>query len=159
MDLNDGTKSKDSESNKELINTDKSFDSNNELKSKKSCLNDVEIDRIVKDADRNANKEFIVGKNYFEGINCFSYDPVFGIKYLKKSCKGGCIESTSYYCRLLIEGKLIPRNIQKAKKYLSKCINSKDPSILTLYGKVQKEEGKFGEAETLFKKAAEAGNT
>lgn len=68
-------------------------------------------------------------------------------------------ETIWYYCRHFIDGKLIPRNIQKAKKYFSNCINSKDPSILTLYGKIQREEGKLEEAEMLFKKAAKAGST
>lgn len=100
----------------------------------------LEIDEILKNAEGDVNKEFIVGKNFIEGINGFPKDLIRGVKFVKESSKGGCIESTIYYCHLLIDGKHIPKNIQKAKKYLSKSLSLRDPTIYDLYSKIENEE-------------------
>lgn len=99
-----------------------------------------------------------MGRNYFEGINGYKHDTVLGIEYLKKSAKSGYVDSVIYYCRALIEGIHVPRNIQKAKKYLSRCLDSKNPTICELYGQVERMEGNSSKAELYFQKSASHGN-
>lgn len=70
---------------------------------------------LIIEAEKDINKKFIVGKSIIEGRDKFYQGTELGIKYLRRSIKDGCLQSTIYYCYFLIKGKIIPKNIKKAK--------------------------------------------
>ena len=65
-----------------------------------------------------------------------------------------CIESASYYSKMIINGKLITRNLNKAKNILLKFLNSNDKKIFPLYARVLYKEGKYIESRKYFEQFA-----
>ena len=113
---------------------------------------------LVREAEKSSEKQFLVGKKIFEGDE-FPQNVEIGIRYLKKAISEGSIESSIYYSRLLIEGKVVPRDLDKAKKYLEKYAESKNTNIDVLLGIIQLKEKNYEEALNLFKKASQDGNS
>ena len=74
--------------------------------------------KLVRRADENANAQFKVGKNFINGENYFPKKIDLGEKYLTHSIKNGNCEALYYYCRLLIDGKSVEKNIEKALELL-----------------------------------------
>lgn len=112
---------------------------------------------LIKEA-KDPNKQFDIGRFLIEEQKDFVLNTQAGIKYLKNSIKNGSIESSIYYCRMLIKGDIIPTNLKKAKKLLDVHIKQDESNYSLLYGKVMKKEKKFEEAIKLFKKSISSGN-
>ena len=110
------------------------YDELNEYFSVKSVIfpfkNFLELEesckKIVIEAEKDINKKILLGKYLIEGQELFPRKIDIGLKYLKESMKLGSIESSIYYCKMLIKGDLIHRNIKKAKKILETIIKQKD---------------------------------
>ena len=73
---------------------------------------------LVRQAETDPEKQFVVGMNLVEGVNDFPRNVQLGVKYLKISYKSGNEDSVVYYIRMLIKGDYIPRNHKKAMKLL-----------------------------------------
>lgn len=114
--------------------------------------------RIVRESENDIKKQFIIGKSFIEGIIGFPKNLELGITYLEAALKNGSIDSCIYYCRLLIEGKLIPPNPNKAGKCLKRFLRLENATIYALYGKAMKAEHKYEEAIEYFQKSSSLGN-
>lgn len=112
---------------------------------------------LIQEAQDDAEKHFQVGKNLFEGLNNFPIKTEIGIKYFEQSIKNGCIDSVIYYSGQLIDAKIIPQDLDKAKKILKKHLRSNNPDILLLYGKIMKKEKKYSKAMKYFDIASKSG--
>ena len=121
-------------------------------------LNDS-CQKIVDEAENDHEKQFLVGTYLIEEKNEFPRNTEIGIKYLEKSISKGCFDCAVYYSQILIDGKLVPKDFLKAKKYLSKCLNKDDGRVFLLYGKILKKEKKFSEARNYFQKGSKKGNS
>ncbi|KAK8897369.1 hypothetical protein M9Y10_015313 [Tritrichomonas musculus] len=120
---------------------------------------DQSCQNLVKMAKSDPGKQFIVGRYLIEGGGNFPQNIEIGMKYLQKSVSENCTESLMYYCQMLIQGKLIPRDIEKAKRYLKKNLkDNKDARVSLLYGQLMKKESKFSDAKKFFEKSAKLGN-
>ena len=119
---------------------------------------DSSCQQLVHEAETDTEKQFLVGKSIFEGTLGFPKNLALGIQYLKLSIKKGSIESAIYYCRILIEGKQVPANLEKAEEYLKMFFDSEDHRIYLLYAKSKKGQGNFEEALKYFKDSASSGN-
>ena len=53
---------------------------------------------------------------------------------------------------------MVPRDLDKAKKYLKKYFEKKNPNVDVLYGIICEKEKNYNEAIQLFEKASKAGN-
>lgn len=82
-----------------------------------------------------------------------------GVNYLENAIKKGCIEAVNYYCLLLIKGKILNKDLSKAKSILKKYLNKNDPTTFLLFGKIMKKEENFKEAIRYFKKSSKLGNS
>lgn len=120
-------------------------------KLKKSCQ------KLVKEADSNVQKQFIVGKSLLEGTEGFPQNTTLASRYLQISIQGGNADSAVYFSRILLEGQILPKNVQKVSEYLLPYLSQENPVIYTLYGKAKKEEGKYNDSKTYFLKASEIG--
>ena len=59
---------------------------------------------------------------------------------------------------ILFEGKLITKDLKKAKKILSKLLNSKDVRVLSLYAKILLKENNYKESRKYFEICANEGD-
>lgn len=113
---------------------------------------------LVQGAEKDPEKQFLVGKSLIEGSNEFPQKTDLGVNYLKKSLSKGFVDSDSYSLRLFIDGKIIPQDLSKAKKYVKKALKKSDARYSLFYGKIKKKQSKFQDAKKYFEKAASAGN-
>lgn len=151
-----------SDSSKIVFNFEKIYNQNKQLKlsiekiiscrdeySIKLCPFDVfsklnkKSQTLVKEAENDPEKQFIVGISLIEGHDGFPFDSELGIDYLKRSYKKGCINSLIYYCKLLIKGKIIPKNINKLTKLLDSYLKDNEALYMLLKGKHFKKEKKL----------------
>lgn len=114
--------------------------------------------QLVLDAETNASKQFLVGKNLVEGIPPFQKNTQLGIKYLTKSIQEGFNEATFYYCKMLIEGDLIPEDLEMSRSLLSESSIVEEPEASVLLGKIEYKEKNFELAKDYFIKASKKGN-
>lgn len=121
-------------------------------------LNEI-CKKIVEEAENDPEKQFLVGTFLIEGKNDFPQNIEIGIKYLERSISKGCLDSVVYLSQILIEGKLIPSDFLRAKKYLSQYLNKDDGRVFLLYGKILKKENKKSEARSYFQKGCKKGNS
>lgn len=113
---------------------------------------------LISIAEYNPDFQFLVGKNLIEGLEDFPKNPQLGIKYIKNSMECECCDAVLYYCQLLVDGQVIPKDIKKAKKELKKNFKLNDSRLYFLYGKILAKENKLSEAKKYFKEAAKEGN-
>ncbi|KAK8840176.1 hypothetical protein M9Y10_031116 [Tritrichomonas musculus] len=112
---------------------------------------------LVTQAENDPEKQFHIGTYLIEGKNGFPKKIDLGVKYLERSISGKFIESTIYLSKMLIDGEIIPKNIKKAKKYLSKYLNSKDLRIFALYARILFKENNYKESRKYFEICAKEG--
>lgn len=116
---------------------------------------DDECKSLIEKAQKDDKKLLIVAQNLIECRNNFHQNAKIGMKYLKKALKcDDNEEAFVYYCELLIKGKIIPKNLQKAQKLIKK--QTKEYPVLL--GKIMKKEKKYEKAKELFEKAIKEGN-
>ena len=140
-------------SNENLCIQKKDFESTVDSSGVKIVEKEKIIETLKMKKDQLYAKElFISGKNLIER-NDESQDIVGGIQLLEQSISNDCLDARIYYCRLLINGKLIPRNIEKAKELLLEKINTNDSNVMLLYGKVLLHEKEFNEAKKMIKRS------
>ena len=101
---------------------------------------------FVTQAENDPKKQFLIGCYLIEGNNNFPKKIDLGIKYLEKSIQGKYIESALYLSNMLLKGDIIPKDLKKAKKYLSNHLQSKDCRIFSLYASVLSEEKNYKES-------------
>lgn len=101
---------------------------------------DTKNRQLVEESAGDPNKEFKIGQFLIEGKEGFPQNAEIGLSYLDHSVKGGSIEATIYYSRLLIKGEIIPRDIEKAKKLLKKFKKANNGSILFFREKSRKSK-------------------
>lgn len=118
-----------------------------------------EFKRIVEDAINDLEKQFQLSQHLIEGQFNFPFNAQLGIQYLKQSIRNGYSESLIYYCQLLINGKVIPKNHAKVKKILETKFKSQESIYSFFIGKLLKNEKKYSEAIVKFEKSMNAGNS
>ena len=104
-------------SNSKNLFTQNEFDSlNNECK------------KIENEAEENEDeeKQFFIGTNLIEGLNSFPTNIDLGIKYLIQSSENGNLNSDIFYCKMLIKGDKIAKDLDNAEKILLKYRNIND---------------------------------
>lgn len=114
--------------------------------------------KLVEDSIGDPEKEFIIGQNLIEGKDDFPQKTEIGLQYLEHSVKGGSIDGTIYYCRLLIKGDVIPPDIEKASKLIKKLKKSNNGSVLVIQGKIKKKKNEHTKAIKYFQKSSKLGN-
>ena len=82
---------------------------------------------LIKETESNGSKQFIVAKNLIEGIEPFQQNTQLGIKYLTKSIESDINEAKFYYSRMLIDGNLIPEDLELALSILSESSIADEP--------------------------------
>ncbi|KAK8898332.1 hypothetical protein M9Y10_000616 [Tritrichomonas musculus] len=118
-----------------------------------------ECKQLIQNAEKNPEYQFIIGKSCIENENGFPMNTEIGLRYLKRSIKEvGYIQSILYYSQILISGKIIPQNLQKAKKLLDRILDTKSAEAYALYGKIMVKEDNYKEAESYFLKGIERGS-
>ena len=63
-----------------------------------------------------------------------------------------------YYIQMIIKGDIIPRDYDKAKKYLKQGLKTKDSRFYHLNRKLKRKENKMSDAKKSFEKSAKMGN-
>ena len=81
---------------------------------------DENTKKIVINANKDPEKQFIVGISLIEGREHFPQNTQIGLKYLKESINRGFNKSIVYYCEMLIKGRIIPQDLNKAMKIAKK---------------------------------------
>lgn len=110
---------------------------------------------LIREAEKSGRKQFLVGKDLIEGNPPFQQNTQLGIKYLTKSIESGVNEATFYYCGMLIEGNLIPEDLELSRSLLS---NIDEPEASVLLGKIEYKEKNFEKAKDYFIEASKKGN-
>ena len=113
---------------------------------------------LVTQAENDAEKQFYIGTYLIEGKNGFPIKIDLGVKYFERSISGKFIESAIYLSMMLFEGKLIPKDLKRAKKFLSKHLNSKDLRVLVLYARILLKESNYKESRKYFEICAKEGD-
>lgn len=119
---------------------------------------DEEGKQLVTAAEYNPELQFLVGKNLIEQLEGFPKNTQLGVKYIKNSMECECCDSILYYCQLLIDGQIIPKDVKKAKKDLKKSFKLNDSRLYLLYGKILMKENNPSKAKKYFNKASKGGN-
>lgn len=142
------------------------MDDQKELKKSKKILYPAEdlerLDegcrKLVKDAEKDPNKQFIVGRHLMDGSGHFAQNTQLAIKYVRHASKAGCSEASLFLARLYVEGDVVPEDVEDAKKILATVSDKEDGDYLTLLGRVEQKRGRPKAAFKSMKKAAKAGN-
>lgn len=117
-----------------------------------------ENQNLVNRTTNDKENQFIVGKNLIEGLHDFSQNISVGMKYLMKSVSNRCINAICYYIRILIKGKLVLQDLEKADEYLQNI--KKDIGGLYYYflGKILYKKSQYKNAKKSFDKGASKKN-
>lgn len=119
---------------------------------------DAKCKSIIKESIDDQNKEFELAQFLIEGQYNFPQNVQLGIEYLKISFEKGSNDAFIYYCKMLIKGKIIPKNHKKVLKLINERYKQQDPVFLFLYGKILKQQMKYKESISYFEKAVEEGD-
>ncbi|KAK8897656.1 hypothetical protein M9Y10_015619 [Tritrichomonas musculus] len=114
--------------------------------------------KMVEEAENNSEKQYQIGKHLIKCQYFFPQNTELGIKYLKESIKGGCKNALIYYIKMLIKGKVIPQNNEKAKKLLDNKLKEDVGNYYLLHGILNKKEKKYDEALKCFEKSMNENN-
>lgn len=115
--------------------------------------------KLVTEAVKDPEKQFIVGKSLIEGENNFIQDIQLCIKYIEESVKANCLNSMIHYVKMLIKGNLITQDFTKAEYYLSIISQKQDKRIYVLNGRMSRKKDKYSEAVRYFKEGSNAGES
>ncbi|KAK8842174.1 hypothetical protein M9Y10_026404 [Tritrichomonas musculus] len=113
--------------------------------------------KLVVEAENDADKQFYIGTFLIEEKYNFPLNIDLGIKYLERSISGGSIESALNLSNIFIQGRLVTRDLKRAKKYLSKY--KSDARTSFCYGLILKKENEFKEARQIFQRGTELGDS
>lgn len=113
---------------------------------------------IIKKAENDPKKKFLIGVSLIEGRKNYPQNSEAGILYLQSSILDGYADAIIYYFNMLIKGSIIPKNLKKAKKLIHDHTKQNDELFLLLNGKIMKKEDKYEDALNFFQKASELGN-
>ena len=91
---------------------------------KEYCKLDEECRNLVDKANEDPEKQYDIAVSLIESHGKFQQNTQVGIKYLKKSIEKNCIKSIIYYCEMLIKGKIIRQNFDKAIKLINKKLKN-----------------------------------
>lgn len=113
---------------------------------------------LVAKADTNANAQFKVGKLFIEGEKGFPKNVQLGVSYLNYSIENGNCEALHYYCRMLIDGTLIDKDIEKAYELLENDEDQDSSANRLLRGLICLQEEDYEKARIFFDKGSKGGN-
>lgn len=116
--------------------------------------------QLIDEADEgNLESCFQVGKNLIEGDNDFPENKEIGLLYIKQASEKGNIDASNYYANLLLEGKIIHQDIERATLILQKNVENGNSDSMIYLALLYKAQG-INQEETvsLFKKSAELKN-
>ncbi|KAK8895154.1 hypothetical protein M9Y10_023596 [Tritrichomonas musculus] len=122
----------------------------------KVLSNDCKI--IVKRAEDDPDKQYELGRYLINGENNFPKDINLGIKYLQSAINAGNIDAAIFYNEMLIAGKKIDCDLEKAKSNLKKYDSLKNNKIIFLQAMIEKKQGNFAKALKLLKISIKAKN-
>lgn len=113
---------------------------------------------LVVSAETNPEEQFKVARNLINGSDEFPENKELGQVYLMESLSNGYVDPDAESIRWIVEGKVVPRDLKSAKKYLTENMTKSDPKYPILLGKIMKKEGKFKEAKRVLERAASFDN-
>lgn len=93
-----------------------------------------ESQKIIEEANEDPEKQFNIGISLIEGRENFPLNTQIGLKFLQKSMENGCIKSIIYYCEMLIKGRIIPQNLEKAMKIAQKYFTKEEAAYSLIIG-------------------------
>ena len=114
--------------------------------------------KLVEDSAGDINEEFKIGQLLIEWKENFSQNVEVGLLYIEHSAKNGSQDAAIYYSRLLIDGEVIPRDLEKAEKLLNKFKKGNKGTVFLLKGQIKKIQNNHSKAIKNFEKAAKYGN-
>ena len=76
--------------------------------------------------------------------SCNDATKKIAVKYFEQAIGGGSLDAVKVYSNYLIKGKIIPQDLDKAKKILENRLKDHDETVQFLYGKILKKEKKSG---------------
>lgn len=117
-----------------------------------------ESQKIVDEANEDPEKQFNIGISLIEGRENFPLNTQIGLKFLQKSMENGCIKSIIYYCEMLIKGRIIPQNLEKAMKIAQKYFTKEEAAYSLIIGKIEKKKKNYEKAKICFEKSINEGN-
>lgn len=94
-----------------------------------------------------------------EGKNNFPHNTQVGLEYLKNQIQKGNEEAAVYYCNMLIEGKMIPKDYGKAEKIAIKKIGEKSDNYYLMIGKIERKKKNFAKAKKCFERLIQKNNS
>lgn len=119
---------------------------------------DEDSKALVRDSEHDSHKMFTLAKNLIEGKGGFQKNLNLGYKYLVNSISNDYDEPSYYACRILIDGKIIKRDLNEARKVLDQ-IDHKDTSDYIFYeGLIEMKESHFKKALEYFERASNKGH-
>ncbi|KAK8843895.1 hypothetical protein M9Y10_024977 [Tritrichomonas musculus] len=74
------------------------------------------------------------------------------------SINGGNIDAAIYYCKILLEGKIVSTDINKAKSYLENYLESNNSEILNLYGQILQKQKYYTSSLEYYERSSKLGN-
>ena len=115
--------------------------------------------KVVDEVGEDPSKQFNIGISLIEGRELFSRNAQIGLKYLKKSIEKDFLESIIYYCEMFIKGKIIPQDLDKARKIADKKLRNHESEYLMILGKISRKKNKYEDSIKYFLKSIEGSNS
>ena len=122
-----------------------------------SKKNKMLVNKALKENDPSA--QYNVGLNLMNGSRNFPKNFKLGLKYLKLSVDNDCIDAVKNYCRKIIDGNMIPKNLVEAREILENHVDDdeNDPVIYLLFGLLCEKEKNLDQSKKYLTKAAKRG--
>ncbi|KAK8864991.1 hypothetical protein M9Y10_010519 [Tritrichomonas musculus] len=114
---------------------------------------------LVEKAQTNPEKQFEVGKLLIEGKNGFEVNISLGLQYIEESVKNEYLEAIIYYILILIKGKIVQQNFEKAGSYLSKIESGQDKRFFLLNGLINRKMNMYSRAMEYFNEGMKIGDS
>ena len=121
-------------------------------------LNDVSPQTIEEAESGDTVRQLEVRQSLIKGRHDFPFDVKTGLNFLKASLKGENKEAATFYIKILIDGRVLPKNHEKVRKLINIHFNRDESVRLHLHGKVLKKEKRYAEAFEFFKKSSDLEN-